>query len=113
MLVEYLRAARLEPSVEVATALFYGIKTDTRDLGRQTTPRTSRPTSGSSRASTSTCSGGSSIPDLPAEYFRLYHLAIEQARVYGAVGGDGDLGEVYYAGHGGRGRRAAHASWRA
>ena len=38
MLVEYLRAARLEPSVEVATALFYGIKTDSRDLGRQTTP---------------------------------------------------------------------------
>ena len=37
MLVEYLRAARLEPSVEVATALFYGIKADTRDLGRETT----------------------------------------------------------------------------
>ena len=38
ILVEYLRAARLELSTEVATALFYGIKADTRDLGRQTFP---------------------------------------------------------------------------
>ena len=54
VLVEYLRAARLEPSIEVATALFYGIKTDSRDLGRETTPRTSTRTSGSSPRPTTT-----------------------------------------------------------
>src|SRR5437868_251180 len=36
LLVEYLRAARLEPGPELATALYYGIKADTRDLERQT-----------------------------------------------------------------------------
>ena len=30
VLVEYLRAAKLEPSLEVATALFYGMQTDSR-----------------------------------------------------------------------------------
>ena len=56
MLVEYLRAARLEPTPEVATALFYGIKADTRDLGRRDdADRTSTATCGSSRASTSSC----------------------------------------------------------
>lgn len=37
MLVEYLQAAKLEPSPQLATALFYGIKTDTLDLLRLAT----------------------------------------------------------------------------
>lgn len=36
ILVEYLRASGLEPTREVATALFYGLKTDTQDLSRRT-----------------------------------------------------------------------------
>lgn len=35
MLVEYLRAARVKPSVATATALFYGIKVDTRNFEKQ------------------------------------------------------------------------------
>ena len=38
IMVEYLRAAGLEPDPLVATALFYGIKTDTMGLSRGTTP---------------------------------------------------------------------------
>ncbi len=34
LLVEYLQAAGIEPSPPLATALFYGIKTDTLGLGR-------------------------------------------------------------------------------
>ncbi len=82
MLVEYLRAARLEPSVEVATGLFYGIKADTRDLGRETTqtdidcylwlfPRCDKQLLGQIEH-----------PELPARYFQLYHTAIERAKVY-------------------------------
>ncbi len=37
MLVEYLQAAQLEPTPQLATALFYGIKTDTLDLLRSAT----------------------------------------------------------------------------
>jgi nanoRNase/pAp phosphatase (c-di-AMP/oligoRNAs hydrolase) len=94
MLVEYLRAAQLDPSIEVATALFYGIKADTRDLGRQTTqsdidaylwlfPRVEK-----------ALLAKIEHPDLPARYFRLYHSAIERAKVYGTAIVT-DLGQVY------------------
>lgn len=36
MLLEYLRAGGLEPTPELATALFYGIQSETQDLGRET-----------------------------------------------------------------------------
>jgi nanoRNase/pAp phosphatase (c-di-AMP/oligoRNAs hydrolase) len=94
MLVEYLRAARLEPSVEVATGLFYGIKADTRDLGRETTqtdidsylwlfPRCDKQLLGQIEH-----------PELPARYFQLYHTAIERAKVWGTAIIT-DLEEVY------------------
>jgi nanoRNase/pAp phosphatase (c-di-AMP/oligoRNAs hydrolase) len=94
MVVEYLRAARLEPSVEVATALFYGIKADTRDLGRETTqtdvdsylwlfPRCDKQLLGQIEH-----------PELPARYFQLYHTAIERAKVHGTAIVT-DLEEVY------------------
>ncbi len=35
MLVEYLRAANMKPSVALATALFYAIKVDTQDFSKQ------------------------------------------------------------------------------
>ncbi|MGQ0506128.1 MAG: DHH family phosphoesterase [Myxococcaceae bacterium] len=94
MLVEYLRAARLEPTPEIATALFYGIKADTRDLGRETTqtdvdsylwlfPRIDK-----------TALGRIEHPELPLKYFQLFHKAIERAKVYGdAI--ITDLDEVY------------------
>jgi nanoRNase/pAp phosphatase (c-di-AMP/oligoRNAs hydrolase) len=94
MVVEYLRAARMEPTVEVATALFYGIKADTRDLGRETTqtdidsylwlfPRCDKGLLGQIEH-----------PELPARYFQLYHTAIERAKVYGTAVIT-DLEEVY------------------
>jgi nanoRNase/pAp phosphatase (c-di-AMP/oligoRNAs hydrolase) len=38
ILTEYLRAARIQPDTPLATALFYGIRTDTQDLGRCASP---------------------------------------------------------------------------
>jgi nanoRNase/pAp phosphatase (c-di-AMP/oligoRNAs hydrolase) len=38
MMTEYLRAAKIKPSPRLATALFYGIKTDTDNFARPTTP---------------------------------------------------------------------------
>jgi nanoRNase/pAp phosphatase (c-di-AMP/oligoRNAs hydrolase) len=95
MLVEYLRAARLEPSVEVATALFYGIKTDSRDLGRQTTPADIEAYLWLFPRADKHLLGRIEHPDLPAEYFRLYHSAIARARLYGETAVVADLGEVY------------------
>jgi len=39
MLTEYLRAAKIKPSQSLATALLYGIKTDTRNFERHTIDR--------------------------------------------------------------------------
>lgn len=94
ILVEYLRAAKMELSPEVATALFYGIKADTRDLGRQTYqidvdsylylfPKVDKDALAQIEH-----------PALPARYFQLYNLAIQRARVHeDAV--EADLGEIY------------------
>lgn len=38
ILVEYLRAARIKPSVKLATGLFFAIKIDTNDFARPTVP---------------------------------------------------------------------------
>jgi nanoRNase/pAp phosphatase (c-di-AMP/oligoRNAs hydrolase) len=95
MLVEYLRAAKLEPSLEVATALFYGIKTDSRDLGRQTTPADIEAYLWLFPRADKHLLGRIEHPDLPAEYFRLYHSAIARARLYGETAVVTDLGEVY------------------
>jgi nanoRNase/pAp phosphatase (c-di-AMP/oligoRNAs hydrolase) len=94
LLTEYLRSARLEPSLEVATALYYGIKADTRDLGRETSrndvdsylwlfPRMDRELLAQIEH-----------PEVPARYFALYHTAIERAKVYGTAIIT-DLAEVY------------------
>lgn len=94
LLTEYVRAARIEPMPELATALYYGIKADTRDLERQTRdpdvdcylwlfPRIDR-----------NLLAEIEHPQLPLRYFRLFHAAIEKARLFtGAV--ITDLGEVY------------------
>ncbi len=94
MLTEYVRAARIEPSPELATALYYGIKADTRDLGRQTSdpdvdcylwlfPRIDRELLAQIEH-----------PKLPVRYFRLFHAAIEKARIYSQAVIT-DLGDVY------------------
>lgn len=85
MLTEYLRAAKLEPTRELATALYYGIKADTRDLERQTRdrdvdcylwlfPRIARDLLSQIEH-----------PELPLRYFRLLHTAIEKAQLYSAA----------------------------
>jgi nanoRNase/pAp phosphatase (c-di-AMP/oligoRNAs hydrolase) len=92
----YMRAAKLLPSAQLATALFYGIKSDTRDLGREYDsadveaynwlfPFIDKPSL--SRIE---------HPAVPARYFAAYHRAYERARLHGD--GDAvvvDMGEVY------------------
>lgn len=94
VLTEYLRAAKIEPGPALATALYYGIKADTRDLGRQTEdpdvenylwlfPRIDRE-----------LLSHIEHPQLPPRYFRLYHAAIEKARLYPEAVIT-DMGDVY------------------
>ena len=94
MLVQYLRAANLDPPTSVATALFYGIKADTRDLGRQTTPSDVETYLWLFPRADKMLLAQIEHPDLPARYFTLYHTAIERAKVYGSAVVT-DLGTIY------------------
>jgi nanoRNase/pAp phosphatase (c-di-AMP/oligoRNAs hydrolase) len=94
ILVDYLRAARLPLSTSVATALFYGIKADTRDLGRQTYPIDVDAYLYLYPMVDKDALAQIEHPALPARYFRLYNLAIQKARVH-QTAVVVDLGEIY------------------
>lgn len=85
ILTEYLRAAGLDPPVPLATALFYGIKTNTLGLGRNTSgadanayyylqPRID-------------VKGLANIEQarVPAHYFKSFDVALRAAQVYDGV----------------------------
>ncbi|WP_240475440.1 DHH family phosphoesterase [Vulgatibacter incomptus] len=90
----YLRTLGIVPTREVATALFYGIKADTRDLGRETEDVDVQAYLWLFPQADKEALALIEHPKLPAEYFRLYHTAIEKGRVHGnAV--MADLGDIY------------------
>ncbi|WP_373049024.1 DHH family phosphoesterase [Vulgatibacter sp.] len=92
--VEYLRALGVTPSREAATALFYGIKADTRDLGRETEDVDVDAYLWLFPLADKEALAQIEHPRLPAAYFRLFHTAIEKGVVYGnAV--ITDLGDIY------------------
>jgi nanoRNase/pAp phosphatase (c-di-AMP/oligoRNAs hydrolase) len=83
LLVGYFRESGLKVPPEIATALFYGIKADTRDLGRQTTAVDVDAYLWLFPMVDKEALAEIEHPKLPADYFRLQHLAIEKAVVYG------------------------------
>ena len=95
VLAEYFRASGLAMPAPVATALFYGIKADTRDLGRQTTPLDVDAYLWLFPMVDKDALGQIEHPKLPADYYRLYHVAIERAHVYEDEVVICDLGEIY------------------
>ncbi len=82
LLVGYFRASGIKLPPDIATALFYGIKADTRDLGRQTTAQDVDAYLWLFPLVDKDALAEIEHPKLPADYFRLYHLAIERALVY-------------------------------
>ena len=82
VVVEYFRASELPMPPHIATALYYGIKADTRDLGRQTTPADVAAYLWLFPMVDKEALAQIEHPRLPLEYFRLYHTAIERALVY-------------------------------
>jgi nanoRNase/pAp phosphatase (c-di-AMP/oligoRNAs hydrolase) len=95
LVAEYFRASGLEMPPPIATALYYGIKADTRDLGRQTTPEDVEAYLWLFPLVDKESLAQIEHPRLPAEYFRLYHTAIERALVYPEHAIVCDLGEIY------------------
>jgi nanoRNase/pAp phosphatase (c-di-AMP/oligoRNAs hydrolase) len=96
MVCGYLRAAKLLPGPPLATALFYGIKSDTRDLGREYDPADLEAYNWLFPFIDKPLLSRIEHPAVPARYFAAYHRAYERARLHGE--GEAllvDMGAVY------------------
>ncbi len=94
LLAEYFRASGLEMPPQIATALYYGIKADTRNLARQTTPEDVDAYLWLFPLVDKEALVEIEHPRLRIEYFRLYHTAIEKALVWDQAVLC-DLGDIY------------------
>jgi nanoRNase/pAp phosphatase (c-di-AMP/oligoRNAs hydrolase) len=94
VVAEYVRASGLKLPPRIATALFYGIKADTRDLGRMTTRQDVDAYLWLFPMADKDALREIESPRLPANYFRLQHTALERAEVWGdAI--VADVGDLY------------------
>ncbi len=95
LVAEYFRASGMKIQPDLATALFYGIKADTRDLGRQTTQQDIDAYLWLFPLADKDALGEIEHPTLPIEYFRLQHVAIERAQLYEDEVVICDLADIY------------------
>lgn len=94
LLTNYLRAAGVTPPEGVATALFYGIKSDTRDLGREVSPMDVEAYRWLIPLTNMPMVSAIEHPQLPREYFQVLSKALRNVRIHGSVAVL-DLGGVY------------------
>ncbi len=85
VLVEYLQAAGLEPEPLLATALFYGIKTDTRGLSRGAGPADTAAYLYLQPLVDTQALAEIEYAQVPASYFRSFDATLRRARVYDGV----------------------------
>jgi nanoRNase/pAp phosphatase (c-di-AMP/oligoRNAs hydrolase) len=95
LLAHYLEAAGVEPSRTLATALFYGIKSDTRDLGREVGPRDLWAYTKLISLCDMTVISQIEHPPLPRAYFSVLMRAVKNATVHDGDIAACDLGHVY------------------
>lgn len=83
MLYEYLKAARIEVPTPVATALVYGIRSDTQDLGREGTKADLEAFLDLYPLANARALGRIVQAPLPRSYFSRLRIALDRARIYG------------------------------
>jgi len=93
MFTEYLEDAQVHVDERVATALFYGIKTDTQDLGRQASGIDALAYLRLFVAADKRALARIQNPRLPRAYYQALHNALERVQIYGdtVVASLGDL----------------------
>jgi nanoRNase/pAp phosphatase (c-di-AMP/oligoRNAs hydrolase) len=82
ILTQYLQAARVEPSSSLATALFYGIKTITMGLSRDTSPADATAYAYLQPRIDVGELAKIEHAQVPADYFRSFAAALRAARLY-------------------------------
>jgi nanoRNase/pAp phosphatase (c-di-AMP/oligoRNAs hydrolase) len=94
IVTSYVRASGITPTPALATALFYGIKSDTRDMGREFEPIDVDNYEWLFPQIDHAALSQIEHPSLPTTYFVAMHHAIEKARRHGELI-VADLDEVY------------------
>ena len=94
LLTHYLHAAEVPADRVLATALFYGIKSDTRDLGREVSAEDVWAYTHLVEICDMPMVSAIEHPRLPRAYYSMLVRAIERAEVYDNVAAC-DLGRVY------------------
>jgi len=89
-----IRAAGLIPPPELATALFYGVKTDTRALSREADEADRASYDWLYPQRDPVLLDRIEHPMVPRRWFEAFHRSIERARIYGNVV-IADIGDVY------------------
>jgi nanoRNase/pAp phosphatase (c-di-AMP/oligoRNAs hydrolase) len=85
IIADYLMHLELPIPERVATALLYGIKTDTADLSRNSSPLDERVYMHLLGLADRHALARISQPQLPIDYFRIFRKALNAARIYGSV----------------------------
>jgi nanoRNase/pAp phosphatase (c-di-AMP/oligoRNAs hydrolase) len=85
IITQYMRILGIEPDRKVATALYYGIKSDTRDLGRQSTDNDIRASTYLFPRVLLKKLSRIEHPDLPRQYFQELTFVLTNALLYGEV----------------------------
>lgn len=91
---ELVMASGLTPPTEIATALFYGLKSDTRNLGREASAADIAAYLYLVRLADPQLLAEIEHPQVPLDYFRVLNKAIMRGKIYGTMIVS-DLGEIY------------------
>ena len=92
--VELIMASGLEPPTNIATALFYGVKSDTMNLAREASAADVAAYLYLFPRADNRLLAEIEHPQVPLDYFRVFNKAIMRGRIYGTMIVS-DLGEVY------------------
>lgn len=92
--VELIMASGLEPPTNIATALFYGVKSDTLNLARDASPADIAAYLYLFPRADNRLLSEIENPQVPLDYFRVFNKAIMRGKIYGTMIVS-DLGEVY------------------
>ncbi len=84
ILYQYLRAAKIDVSPPLATAMVYGIRSDTQDLGRESTRADLEAFLNLYPLANARALGRIVQAPLPRSYFSKLRIALDQATVYGS-----------------------------
>ncbi|MBW6510750.1 MAG: DHH family phosphoesterase [Desulfuromonadaceae bacterium] len=85
ILYEYLLASKVYIGTKLATILFYAIKTETQDLGREWSPSDRAAYLNLLHLANNQILYRITHPSLPRSYFHLFHRALDKAQLYNSL----------------------------